>query len=75
VLDVADTGKGIPPEAAERLFDPFFSTKKNGTGLGLSIAARIVEAHGGLLQYRTALGQGTTFSVILPGAKESGYGS
>ena len=75
VLDVVDTGKGIPPEVAERLFDPFFSTKKDGTGLGLSIAARIVEAHGGLLQYRTELGRGTTFSVMLPSAAERKYGS
>lgn len=66
VLEVADTGKGISPEIESRLFDPFFSTKEDGTGLGLSIAARIVERHGGLLQYKTQLGQGTTFSIILP---------
>ena len=43
LLEVADTGKGIPPAVAKRLFDPFFSTKESGTGLGLSIAARIVD--------------------------------
>ena len=75
VLEVADTGKGIAPEAAKRLFDPFYSTKKSGTGLGLSIAARIVEQHGGLLQYQSELGRGTTFSVILPAAEESKHGS
>ena len=75
VLEVADTGKGIAPEAAKRLFDPFYSTKTGGTGLGLSIAARIVEKHGGLLQYQTELGHGTTFSIILPGAEESKHGS
>jgi two-component system sensor histidine kinase HydH len=66
VLEVADTGKGISPEAEKRLFDPFFSTKATGTGLGLPIAARIVEKHGGMLQYRTQTGRGTTFGVILP---------
>ena len=66
VLEVSDTGKGIPPEVEKRLFDPFFSTKETGTGLGLPIAARIVERHGGMLQYQTRLGHGTTFGVVLP---------
>ncbi len=66
ILEVADTGKGIPPEIEKRLFDPFFSTKETGTGLGLSTAARIVEKHNGLLQYQTMPGQGTTFGIVLP---------
>ena len=66
ILEVADNGKGIPPEVEKRLFDPFFSTKETGTGLGLPIAARIVERHGGTLQYQTRLGHGTTFGVVLP---------
>jgi signal transduction histidine kinase len=66
ILEVADNGKGIPPEVEKRLFDPFFSTKEAGTGLGLSIAARIVEKHGGVLQYQTRPGHGTTFGVVLP---------
>jgi len=66
VLEVSDTAKGIPPEVEKRLFDPFFSTKETGTGLGLPIAARIVEKHGGTLQYQTRLGHGTTFGVVLP---------
>jgi signal transduction histidine kinase len=65
VLEVIDTGKGIPPEVEKRLFDPFFSTKETGTGLGLPIAARIVERHGGMLQYQTRPGHGTTFGVVL----------
>ena len=69
ILEVADTGEGIPEEVAKRLFDPFFTTKPNGTGLGLSIAARIVEKHGGALQYQTQLHRGTTFGVILPQAQ------
>jgi len=66
ILEVADTGKGIQPETEKRLFDPFFTTKATGTGLGLSIAARIVERHGGTLQYQTQVNRGTTFGVVLP---------
>lgn len=66
VLEVTDTGKGIPPEVEKRLFDPFFTTKENGTGLGLPIAARIVQKHGGELQYQTQVNRGTTFGIILP---------
>lgn len=51
ILEVADTGKGIPLDVQKRMFDPFFSTKAAGTGLGLSISERIVEKHGGLIQY------------------------
>ena len=70
VLEVADTGRGIPLEAQKRLFDPFFTTKDNGTGLGLSIAAWIVEKHGGALEYQTQVNQGTTFGIVLPQAME-----
>ena len=66
ILEVEDTGKGIPPEVEKRLFDPFFTTKASGTGLGLSIAARIVEKHGGALQLRTRANHGTTFGIVLP---------
>jgi signal transduction histidine kinase len=68
ILEVSDTGKGIPPEVGKRLFDPFFTTKDSGTGLGLPIAARIVEKHHGALQYQTQAGRGTTFGIILPRA-------
>ncbi|MFO1477161.1 MAG: ATP-binding protein [Verrucomicrobiota bacterium] len=68
VLEVEDTGAGIPPGVEDRLFDPFFTTKTSGTGLGLPIAARIVENHGGALQYQTQLGHGTTFGILLPQA-------
>ena len=66
ILEVSDTGKGIPQEIGKRLFDPFFTTKESGTGLGLPIAARIVEKHQGALQYQTHAGRGTTFGIILP---------
>jgi len=68
VLEVEDTGKGISPDVQKRLFDPFFSTKEEGTGLGLAIAARIVEKHGGALEFRTQLNRGTTFGIVLPKA-------
>ncbi len=65
-IEVADTGKGMSPEVVRRLFDPFFTTKENGTGLGLPIAARIVEQHGGVIEYETKVGRGTTFRLVLP---------
>lgn len=68
IIEVADTGKGMPPEVVKRLFDPFFTTKEDGTGLGLPIAARIVELHGGVIEYDTQPQRGTTFRIVLPRA-------
>jgi signal transduction histidine kinase len=68
VLEVSDSGRGIPSDVEKRIFDPFFSTKEGGTGLGLAIAARIVEKHGGFIQYSTQLDRGTTFSIVMPKA-------
>jgi signal transduction histidine kinase len=68
ILEVSDTGKGITSAVEKRLFDPFFTTKEAGTGLGLSIAARIIEKHGGVLQYQTKVNTGTTFGIVLPRA-------
>ena len=66
-IDIADTGPGIPDDIAEKLFTPFFTTKKNkGTGLGLALALKIVEDHGGRITFRSQLGSGTTFTVTLP---------
>ena len=68
VIDVQDTGCGIPPENLNRVFDPFFTTDKGsqGTGLGLSISHRIIEQHGGTISARSQVGTGTTFTVRLP---------
>ena len=68
VLEVEDTGPGIPRDVQEKLFDPFFSTKDNGTGLGLAISAQIIEKHGGAIEFDTHIGQGTTFRLVLPAA-------
>ena len=63
-----DTGEGIPEQNMKRLFEPFFTTKEvgKGTGLGLSISHGIVETHGGEIQVKSRVGEGTTFVVSLP---------
>lgn len=67
-LHVADTGSGIDPAVADRLFTPFTSTKATGTGLGLSVSRRVVEAHGGKLTAANRAGGGACFTVMLPAA-------
>ena len=68
VVEVADNGKGIPPEVLPKIFDPFFTTKEagKGTGLGLSISFKIVEQHGGRIKAASETGKGTRFTVWLP---------
>ncbi|TMH59762.1 MAG: PAS domain S-box protein [Betaproteobacteria bacterium] len=72
VLEVADTGSGIPPEILERIFDPFFTTKEVGvgTGLGLSLVHGIVTGLGGVIDVATVVGKGSVFTVYLPHAGE-----
>jgi PAS domain S-box-containing protein len=68
VIEIADTGCGIPADKLNRIFEPFFTTKEvgKGTGLGLSIAYDIVEKHGGKIAVQSRPGQGTRFKVSLP---------
>jgi two-component system NtrC family sensor kinase len=68
VIQVSDTGRGIDPEALDRVFDPFFTTKPlgKGTGLGLSICYGTVKEHGGTITVRSTPGAGTTFTIRLP---------
>jgi len=67
-VEVADNGKGIPPEILPKIFDPFFTTKEigKGTGLGLSISFKIIEQHGGRITVASEVGKGTKFTVWLP---------
>jgi PAS domain S-box-containing protein len=65
-----DTGTGIAEENISRIFTPFFTTKAKGIGLGLAICKRIVEEHGGTIGFKSKVGQGTTFTIILPKKKE-----
>ena len=64
-LVICDNGPGLSPQALERLFDPFFSTKPEGTGLGLAISNTVVRAHGGTLGYRPNLPHGACFFIRL----------
>jgi two-component system NtrC family sensor kinase len=68
VIEVEDTGAGIPPEVLPKIFDPFFTTKPigKGTGLGLSISFGIVGKHGGRIEVESEVGRGTRFTVHLP---------
>jgi signal transduction histidine kinase len=66
VVRVGDTGTGIPDEALERLFNPFFTTRATGTGLGLAITHRIVDAHGGHIHVERRATGGTAFEIRLP---------
>ncbi len=68
VVRVRDTGPGIPPEALDRVFEPFFTSKPGGTGLGLAIAASIMASHGGRLVLESSSERGTTFAVFIPAA-------
>ena len=67
-ISIVDTGCGIPEENQQRIFDPFFTSKDvgKGTGLGLSVSHGIVEAHGGLIEVESKVGEGSTFRVFLP---------
>lgn len=68
VVRVCDTGPGMPEEVAQRIFEPFFSTKDHGVGLGLCIAARIMVRHEGRLALESSGEEGTTFAIHIPAA-------
>jgi signal transduction histidine kinase len=67
-ISIRDTGGGISPENFERIFDTFFTTKRNGTGLGLAITRRVVDEHQGAIEVESEYGHGSTFTVTLPQA-------
>ncbi|NOT64352.1 MAG: PAS domain-containing sensor histidine kinase, partial [Acidobacteria bacterium] len=66
IINVTDTGRGIPPESMARIFSPFYTTSANGTGLGLPAVRRIARAHGGKVEVDSTVGNGATFSIHLP---------
>ena len=68
MIEVEDTGAGIPPDNMPKIFEPFFTTKEvgHGTGLGLAVCYGIISEHGGRLTVRSNVGKGTTFSIFLP---------
>ncbi|AGC49275.1 sensory box histidine kinase [Myxococcus stipitatus DSM 14675] len=70
-LTISDTGHGIPVDVQQRIFEPFFTTRATGTGLGLAIVRRIVDGHHGEVAVHSTVGQGTTFTVWLPCAREA----
>lgn len=66
LVEIEDTGEGIPEKNLQRIFDLYFTTKAEGTGMGLSIAHRIVTEHGGRIHVESKVGRGTKFVIILP---------
>ncbi|MDD2467630.1 MAG: PAS domain S-box protein [Desulfobulbus sp.] len=67
-LQVKDTGSGMPPSVLQRIFEPYFTTKKvnEGTGLGMAVTLGIIKGHKGMIEIETASGQGTSFDIFLP---------
>jgi signal transduction histidine kinase len=72
IVQVSDTGEGIPEENLGRIFDYYFTTKEKGMGLGLPLAHKIIRDHGGTIEVESAAGKGTTFRVTLPVPGEEG---
>jgi two-component system sensor histidine kinase AtoS len=64
-VEIVDTGTGMPADAVDRIFNPFYSTKEHGTGLGLALTHKIIEDHGGSIMVSSTLGVGTTFRILL----------
>ncbi len=71
IIEISDNGKGIPEDEIKNIFNPFFTTKEvgKGTGLGLSIVYGIIENHGGTIEVKSKLGEGTKFIISLPASK------
>jgi signal transduction histidine kinase len=74
IVEVTDTGEGIPAENIKKVFDPFFTTKGvgNGTGLGLAVSYGIIQEHAGTIEVQSEEGDGTTFRLVFPTAHKNG---
>ena len=72
VIEVSDTGPGIPPDELAKIFEPFYTTRTKGTGLGLAVSYTIIEQHHGELAVRSRIDEGTTFRIKLPTIEREG---
>lgn len=72
IVQVNDTGRGIPPERLPTLFRPYQSSRSSGMGLGLATAKKIIEAHQGDITVHSEVGRGTSFTILLPLVEEGG---
>ena len=68
MVEIEDTGPGVPADLKEQIFNPFFTTKKTGVGLGLAIVTKIVDAHGGSVRVTSQPGRGACFQICFPTA-------
>ena len=66
VIQISDTGKGIPPERLPNIFNAYYSSRPNGSGLGLPTTKKIIDAHGGTITVDSEPGKGTSFTIRLP---------
>ncbi len=66
IVSIADTGSGVPDELLDKIFEPFFSTKKGGLGLGLPLAKKVIEEHGGKIEFLSTPGKGSELKIYLP---------
>jgi two-component system, NtrC family, sensor histidine kinase HydH len=66
MLEITDSGPGVPPENLERIFEPLFTTKARGIGLGLAVSKSLAQANGGDLAVRSEPGMGATFIFAMP---------
>jgi len=71
-VNIRDTGSGIPAEALDHIFEPYYSTKETGIGLGLAVTKRIIEQHRGAINVTSNVGVGTEFSIFLPNTLQTG---
>jgi signal transduction histidine kinase len=69
LIEVIDQGPGIAPEIRDKVFNLYFTTKKTGSGIGLAMSYRVLQLHHGSLDFKTEVGRGTTFRLVLPLSK------